>query len=538
MKRTIVIAVAVIVVASLSFGIGLYEHSSQQPIRELGPALELSVAPASVGSNKTSAEFLGASIQMYVNNPPTLRTGLQSYTNVASLFNGTTNSTGNLTTNLSYSFYALSENWTSYFMHTGNLGAMTSLIAEVSYFYNENSTIMAYYQSVVIPFDPAFYVPPTGNFQNVTHIYGYYHLNNLTFQDHPSLTSKNGYIYKSYMPSLAVVGTNDIPLGIGGGNGSNVWVEIKQTTMSNETIPLAWANNSILSANNEEVDISAFLGAANQEALFHVGQVNDNSGSVSYSVLSNSSYTSAEVNGVWADGLITYNALPISENPPHAIMLYVVGSLTVDQFRLYYYTSGGYQPSNDYKYTTEISSLNVNSNNQFTMGYMNLSEGSTWSLMEPHNLMKYLISSSYISTENYSMSNGQSADWSSIEDSMTSSSSSEWPYINSLFGIAFSVIGVIAAVDGWAPGSGWANLASDVLAIAGLESSLYGVLNSQVTGVSDSVYLFAGSVSLENPVGSPNSLVLNAIVNNVPMSINGGSGQFNIPVDDLVAVST
>ncbi|MCW6158278.1 MAG: hypothetical protein LVQ63_02185 [Thermoplasmatales archaeon] len=54
--------------------------------------------------------------------------------------------------------------------------------------------------------------------------------------------------------------------------------------------------------------------------------------------------------------------------------------------------------------------------------------------------------------------------------------------------------------------------------------------------MSDSVYLFAGSVSLENPVGSSNSLVLSALANNVPMSINGGNGQFNIAAYDLEAV--
>ncbi len=219
-------------------------------------------------------------------------------------------------------------------------------------------------------------------------------------------------------------------------------------------------------------------------------------------------------------------------------MLYVVGTITLDQFREYVYTSGGYQPSNNYHYTTEITSLNVNSNNNFHMGYMNITSGTTWSLMEPHNLIKYLFSSSYISAKNYSMSNGGSADWSTIEDNMTSSSSTLWPEINSLFGLALSVMGVIAAATGWSPGSGWADFASDVVEYAGVASSVYGLLNSQVTAVNDSVWLFGGSVSLENPVGSPNSLVLNTIVNNVPMAINGGSGQFNIAVYDLEAIST
>ena len=483
MKRTIVVIVAVIVVASLSLGIDLYERSSPQPAKELGPGLVLSIAPVSTGLNAAPAEFLYASVQIFVNPPPSVATWLHSYVNVAPLFDGTTNSTGYLVTNLSYGFYSLADNWTSYFMHTGNLGAMTSYIAEVSYYYIENNTTMVYYQSVVVPFNPAFYVLPTGNFLNVTEIYGYHHLSNITFQDHPSLASMKGYVDTSSTQYPSIVGTNDLPLGIGGGNDSNFWSLIKSTSFSNETIPLAWANNSILSSNNEEIDISVFLGSASQEALFHVGQISSISGSISYSVLSNSSYTSPEnSNGTWVDGITAYNALPLNENSPHAVMLYVVGTITLDQFREYIYTSGGYQPSNNYHYTTEITSLNVNGNGYYDMGHMKITSGTTWSLMEPHNLAKYLFSSSYITAENYTLSNGGTADWSTIEDSMTSASSNLWPEINSLFGLALSVVGVIAAADGWAPGSGWADLASDVATYAGVASSVYGLLNTQVTG--------------------------------------------------------
>jgi hypothetical protein len=538
-KRVITFVVVALVVLSLSFGVILYERSSQKSAKELGPELVLSVAPVSAGPSTTSERFLYASVQIYVNPSPTVSTGLQSYANVTPLFNGSTNSTGDLVASLSYGFYAIADNWTSYFMHTGNLGAMASYIAEVSYYYSENNTTMVYYQSVVVPFDPAFYVLPTGNFQNVTEIYGYHHASNLTFQDHPSFSSMKGYIYASSIQSPSIVGTNDLPLGIGGGNGSNFWSLIKSTSFSNETIPLAWANNSVLSSNNEEIDISVFLGSGSQEALFHLGQISSISGSVSYSVLSNSSYTSPEnANGTWIDGLAAYNALPLNENSPHAVMLYVVGTITLDQFREYIYTSGGYQPSNNYHYTTEISSLNVNGNRNYDMDHMDITSGTTWSLMEPHNLAKYLFSSSYISTENYTLSNGGTADWSTIEDSMTSASSNLWPEINSLFGLALSVVGVIAGADGWAPSAGWADLASEIATYAGVASSVYGLLNTQVTGVSDSVYLIAGSVNLENPVGSSNSLVLNALVNNVPMTINGRSGQFNIAVYDLEAVST
>ncbi len=317
MNKAIAVAVAILVVLSMSFGIILYERSAQQQSKELGPELVLSVTPAYSTPNRTSEQFLYASVQIYVNPTPTVNTSLKSYTNVTPVFNGTTNSTGDLISNLSYNFYSIAQDWTAYFMQTGNLGAETSVMAEVSYFYSENNTTMVYYQTLVVPFDPAFFITPTGNFQNVTGIYGYHHLSNLSIQDHPSLSSMKGYPYNSSIQSPSIVNTNDMPLGIGGGNGSDFWSLIKSTSFSNETIPLAWANNSILSSNNEEIDLSVFLGAASREALFHVGQISSISGSVSYSVLSNSSYTSNQTsNGSWVDGTIAYNALPLSENPP------------------------------------------------------------------------------------------------------------------------------------------------------------------------------------------------------------------------------
>ncbi len=282
MNRAIAVAVAILVVLSMSFGIVLYERSAQRQPKELGPELVLSVAPAPSSPNGTSERFLYASVQIYVNPPPTVGTSVKSYTNVTPVFNGTTNSTGDLISNLSYDFYSIAQNWTSYFMHTGNLGAETSVMAEVSYFYSENNTTMVYYQTLVVPFDPAFFITPTGNFLNVTGIYGYHHLSNLTLQDNPPLSSMKGYPYNSSIQSPSIVNTNDLPLGIGGGNGSDFWSLIKSTALSNETIPLAWANNSILSSNNEEIVLSVFLGASNQKALFHVGQISSISGAVSY----------------------------------------------------------------------------------------------------------------------------------------------------------------------------------------------------------------------------------------------------------------
>jgi len=177
---------------------------------------------------------------------------------------------------------------------------------------------------------------------------------------------------------------------------------------------------------------------------------------------------------------------------------------------------------------------------------MALARGSTWSLMEPHNLVKYLISSNYVKSGIINISNNQSVEWGEIVDSNSTSLSNIWPEINSVIGLALSTIGVIAAADGWSTGSGWADLASDVLAISGMASSIYGFVEGLVTNVNNNVFLFGGSVTLQNlpSLGSPNGLQMNVITNNMPMSIisnpSGGyvTAQFNIPDFDLLATSS
>jgi len=538
-RNIIAILIAAIIIISSIVIITTMSNNSKEKI---GPGITLSILPYS--SSQSNVTFLHASLQIYMNNPPSTSQGIQSYKNVSTLYNGTVNSTGNLTTNLSYSFYSLAEKWTLYFMATNNLGSSTSLTAQVSYFYNVSGSIKVYYDTMIIPFDPAFFIQPTGNLRAITSIWNYHHLTSIAFTLHPSIKLMTQYSYpnSSYTNSMTPSVLSQEPEGvIGGGGGNNssiLWVLTYQHTFSGYDIPLAWANNSILLNNNEEIDLGVTLGSTQQQAYFHPAGVSNYSGKVSYSILNNSSYSSGYVNGQWTAGQILYNALPLNENLPHSIMLYVVGTITIDEYREWYNSSGGWQKTDNNQTITEISSLDVNSGGLFEMGYMGLTPGSTWSLMEPENLAKYLISSSYLGHGTYNMTNNQSAEWASIEDTVSSTATNLWPEINSAFGLALSVIGVIAAASGWTPGSGWLDLATDVVAYAGLESSVYGLMMGQVTGVQNSFYLFIGSATLENPVGSPNNLEFKMMTDDVSMSINGGSGQFNMPVYDLVAVST
>ncbi len=549
-KGILAIAIVLIIVGS-SMTIYYSIYNSQSVVKKLGPGLELSIMPfQGQPHNNTTAQLINASVQLYMNNPPTVTQGVQTFTNVTPLFNGVVNSTGNITTNISASFYSLAENWTLYFMETNNTGANTSLTMLVSYLYKNGSYYYVYFNTVVISIDPAFFIFPVGIFQKVTSIEGYRHLYSLKINFHPSLSSLRGYRVQYINPmNIARVNSSNIvsnsvndsqyvyPMGIAGGSGRYMWVLKKQSTFNNYPIPLAWANNSILQNNDEEIDIAVTLGSYSQATYFHPGECSYINGTYSWSTLNGSSYVSPKVAGT-----VAYNALPVNDNPPHGVMLYVVGTITVDYYQLYQNTVSGWLPTNN-KYTiTEFASLNI-TNNQFQMGYMNLTWGSIWSLLEPENLVTHLFTSSNYKIAYYNMTNGESVQWGTFEDSISSSATDIWPYINSIIGLGLSTISVIALADGWLPGSGWLDLADDIATIVGMASAIYGVVSSQVTSFNTNVYLFSGSISLENPVGTPNNLELKVITNNAPLTIitsNNGTtttGEFNIPVYDISAVS-
>ncbi len=537
-RKKILAIVAVIIIVVSSFTINSFIFSNHSVKKEVGPGLELSIMPYHGQTNNSStAQLINASVQIYMNNPPKVTQGIEAFTNTTPLFNAVVDSTGNLSGNLSASFFSLAENWTLYFMETNNTGASTSLTMEVSYLYKNGSYDYVSYNTVIIPIDPAFFVSPVGVFNKITSIEGYHNLYHLNIASHPSLSSLKEYRVQDVSP-----------MGIAGGSGHYMWALIKQHTLSNYPIPLAWANNSIVKNNNEVMDLQVYLGFFSQESLFHPGQATYQNGTYSWSILNGSSYESPEVNGIGTSGGIAFNAIPVKEGAPNAIMLYVNGTITIDVYKLYVNTAEGWQPTDNIQSVTEFASLNIVNTNLFQMGFMGLSWGSSWSLMEPENLVKYLLTSSpsgYIKTAYYNISNEGTAQWGALEDNISSSSINIWPFISSVLGVGFSVIGVIAAADGWVPGSGWANMAADVLAFTGLASSIYGYVEGMVTGVSNNVFLFGGSITLQNlpSLGSPNSLELKVITNNAPLGIitsNNGAittDQYNIPVFDLSAIS-
>ncbi len=504
-KILAIVAVLVIVVASVT--IYSFISDSQSVLKEVGPGLELSIKP-SQGQildnnqilNNNTVQLINASVQLYMNNPPTVTQGVEAFTNTTPLFNGVVNSTGNISVNISASFYSLAENWMLYFMETNNTGANTSLTMQVSYLYKDGSYYYVYFNTVIIPIDPAFFISPVGSFQKVTSIVGYHHLYNIRITSHPPLSSLKGYRVQYVHP-----------MGIAGGSGKYMWVLKKQHTFSNYPIPLAWANNSILQNNNEQIVLSVAL----QAPFFYPGQTTYQNGTYSWSILNGSSY-----NYNWVIGAVAYSAFPVKEGAPNAIMFYVVGSITIDVYQLYINTAGGWLPSNNVQSITEIASINPMNSDKFKsqMGYMNLTRGSMWSLMEPENLVKYLFTSSNIKTAYYNMTNGEATQWGTT-----------------LFGLGFSTIAVIAAATGWNPESGWTNLENDVVAITGMPSSIY----ASVIGMLP----LTGGITVQQIIqGTPNSLELKVITINTPLSIinsNGTTttGEYNISVYDISAIS-
>ncbi len=505
-KNKILAIVAVLIIVVSSVAIYSFISNNRSVVKELGPGLELSIKPSQVQIlNNNTVQLINASVQLYMNNPPSVTQGVEAFTNTTPLFNGVVNSTGNISVNISASFLSLAENWTLYFMETNNTGASTSLTMQISYLYKNGSYYYVYFNTVIIPIDPAFFISPVGSFQKVTTIEGYHHLYNLSIKSHPPLNSLKGYRVQ-YIHQM----------GIAGGSGHYMWVLKKQHTFSSYPIPLAWANNSILQNNTEEIDLSVTLISTNQASLIYPGQVTYQNGTYSWSILNGSSY-----NYNWVIGAVAYGALPVKEGAPTGVMLYVMGSTTIDVYQLYVNTAGGWQPTNNIQSITEIASINPVNSDKFEsqMGYMNLTRGSTWSLMEPENLVKYLFTSGSIKTAYYNMTNGETTQWDTR-----------------LFGLGFSTIAVIAAGTGWYPESGWTNLESDVVAITGMPSSIYVF----VTGMLP----FMGDIHVQQVIqGTPNSLELKVITINTPLSIinsrnlTNTTGEYNITVYDISAIS-
>jgi len=57
-----------------------------------------------------------------------------------------------------------------------------------------------------------------------------------------------------------------------------MWVLEKEHTFSNYPIPLAWANDSLVNDNNEEMSLGVFLGAESMATYFHPGGVSYQNG--------------------------------------------------------------------------------------------------------------------------------------------------------------------------------------------------------------------------------------------------------------------
>jgi len=526
-KGILAIAVVLIIVGS-SMTIYYSIYNSQSVVKKLGPGLELSIMPFQGQThNNTTAQLINASVQLYMNNPPTVTQGVETFTNVTPLFNGVVNSTGNITTNISASFYSLAENWTLYFMETNNTGANTSLTMLVSYLYKNGSYYYVYFNTVVISIDPAFFIFPVGIFQKVTSIEGYHHLYSLRINSHPSLSSLRGYRVQYINP-----------MNTAGGSEHYMWVLKKQSTFSNYPVPLAWANNSILQNNSEEINIVLNLLVPSQAPYFHPGECSYLNGTYSLSILNGSSYELPSLLGDGVNEVVGFGALPIKEGALHGVMVYIVGATTIDVYQLYEKTGvSGWLPTNNIQSITEFASLNIVLPYQFQMGIMDLTWGSTWSLLEPENLVKHLFTSSNYKTVYFNMTNGEAVQWRTIEDSISSSATNIRPYIYSIIDLGFSEIAIIALADGWNPGSGWTDLANDVLTSTGVPCAIYGAVSSQVFGG------VSGAISIQNLLGPPNSLKLELITNNAPLTIinsNNGTtttGEFNIPVYDISAVS-
>jgi len=225
-----------------------------------GPGFELSVLPSHTNQ---SSRFIGASVQIYMNNPPTIKQGVESYENVTPLFNGIANSTGNLTSNLSYSFFQYVQNWYNSFYLTNNSGANAAFTIQITYYYDIGNYTYVSYRTNIMTINPAYYMK----------------IFNLDNKQSGVLTGTTGLIKMEIHPegnSMKLYRILSIkPEEFGGLDGTPwyMWVLEKEHTFSDYPIPLAWANDSLVNDNNEEISLGVFLASALMVTYFHPGGV-------------------------------------------------------------------------------------------------------------------------------------------------------------------------------------------------------------------------------------------------------------------------
>ncbi|MGC8563133.1 MAG: hypothetical protein ACP5NO_08105 [Thermoplasmata archaeon] len=500
----IIIVSAIVIVGGIS--LSLYYTSHNTTNKEIKGVI-------SIYPDKAPASLIGANVQIWDLAPPDGSSVMSTQTsyNVSPIAETETNSTGNASIVFPSEFESVVSGWAKYFLSLGRQGE-TSLELQITYLFTYNATkdrIVLY--SDAFPYDP-----------NLV-------LNTLSIiiTDHPSLGDQPTFIVNSTNSSSSSPGTVPPPK-LPGNTYEWEWVLEEQTVFNNAEVPVSWVNDS---NGNAQLTDSLSIGSFNGQTSFN--------GADGYHV--NDTYSwYIQNNGSWSIDNV-FNSTGVTTEPPSAnktasaAYIYLVGNVTVDKYREEEIVNGVPSWLNNYEAMMFISSLNVH-DGAFQMGHVYDGWSPSSPYTSPQAISQLGWTGALVNEAQYNITPQSQVSWSTVYDQVSGNYNNIDGTINGIIGLGISYLSMVvaaAAADGWAPGSGWADIASDILAETGLVSSVIGLVLGGAVTASSNVVVFGGYYQNAGEYGNPddgNTIHLTDYSMNTTVAFNGVP--YNFPVMD------
>ncbi len=525
-RKAMAVALSLIVVGATGTVI-VTESPHTSTTAQRGIPVSFSVAPSVlplshgyqsyVTTAPSNLTLLGEEIQLWELPAPVVnQTVVARNLNVTPLIQSWANSTGNLTALLPSYYLSNVKNWTAFYRSQGETGSQTSLQLMVTYVFRYNSTLEEIFQYAhSVPYNPSSVISDSS----------------LTISVHPNLEAVPSFLSSSADVTTQTAAGTVSPHRLPGCNPYNPyqysWVQINQTVYNNYEIPMAWGNDS---SGTSQMIVALTIGSAGASTSFNAAKGFNEAGTKSFYV-ANSAYSSVDVGGTAS----LYLRPPSVNKSQQSGYIWFQGTVVVTGYREKKVDTCTKQWwwLNNYMTIPGISSLDAH-NGALIDGYTYDAYNASSPYTSPQALSTLKWTQSFIHRYYTNLSVGAEIQWASIYSSVTGNYNNIQGEINGLIGLGLSLIGLITAVaatDGWSPGSGWANIPLDILAITGFVSSVVALLLCGTVSASGSSTMFSGAFqNTGNPYTSGNTMEFTDYQLNTTIGFNGN--QYVFPIMD------
>ncbi len=533
MSRNIRIVSCLAAVMIVTSGFVLFEYQMRAPSRRSSKSNEI---PTSINVLPDSATepLSSAYVQLWAFDAPPLPGNsevvhLNSTQPVLQLL---TNSSGVAEGYLPPSFLAIAGSWVHYFSATSQNDSETSFSIQITYQFEINSS--AY--RVVLYSDFIPYNPETVDASSVLNITLHPNL-----ADRPYFISYDGTPYSvsasGSMTPMISGNSSAAPSCISGGGGCNcnpvyAWDVWNSTSYDNMNLPIQFANDTG-TAGASEITMSVTIGYSSVSTSFNAGEGYHSSTTLSSNYISsNGAYTSSP-------GILGSTGGPVYAPQTNKVESFaynwINGNFAITNYREkeVYPCTGQHYWLNNYETVPYISSLTVQ-NGAFVMGTAYWGYNASNPYTSPKAEAELGIDNALASSYSTTLSVSQEVQWNEIYNTVTGNYNNIQGMINGLLGLGLSYISFVVAVeaiDGWAPGSGWGDIASTVLAISGLVSAALAVILNGVVSSSSTVFVFSAyfkNTGLPGNAQSGNSMSLTDYAINDAISYEGNLYTFPV----------